>query len=99
MRFEKVLTFIGAGLLILAWVSAASIPSQAQKDFDTLVQAAGGSLAHTPNFPDTYKQLSANRRMLQNFYVGAAGLICLVVGLCGWKKQVETSAGANLAPR
>ena len=95
MRFAKVVTFIGIGLLVLAWVSAAFVPSQAQKDFDRLVRARGGYLSHTPNFPDTYKQMSANCRMLQNFYIGAAGLICLGAGLTCWNKQVEPSSGAN----
>jgi hypothetical protein len=99
MKFAKVLTFTGIGLLVLAWISAAFIPSQAQKDFDRLVRAAGGSMSHTPNFPDTYKQMSANRRMLQSFYLGAAGLICLGAGLSCWRKQVEPCAGANLASR
>lgn len=95
MKSAKVVTFIGVGLLALAWVAAAFIPSEAQKDFDRLVQASGGSMSHTANFPDTYKQMSANRRMLQNFYIGAAGLICLGAGLGCWKKQVEPIDSAN----
>ena len=98
MGFAKVVTFLGIGLLVLAWVSAAFIPSQANGDFDSFVRGAGGSVSHTVNFPDVYKQMGANRRMLQNFYVGAAGLVCLGVGLSCWKRQVEPSSGANISP-
>jgi uncharacterized membrane protein len=93
MKFAKVVTFVGIALLVLAWVLAAFIPSEAEKDFDRLVVAAGGRFSSTPNFPDIYKQMSANRRMLQNFYIGAAGLVCLGAGLSCWKKQVEPSSG------
>ena len=35
MIFAKVVTFIGIGLLVSAWVLAAFIPSQANEDFDS----------------------------------------------------------------
>lgn len=95
MSFAKITTFTGIELLAFAWMSAAFIPSQAAKDFDRLVNAAGGSMSHTPSFPDTYRQMSANRRMLQNFYIGAAGLICLGTGLACWKRRVEPSTAPN----
>jgi hypothetical protein len=92
INFAKVATFTGIGLLILAWVTAGLIPNQSRHDFDRLVRAAGGQLSHTPTFPDTYIQLGAHRRMLQNFYIAAAGLICLGVGLTCWKRCVEVAA-------
>ncbi len=98
MTFAKISTCTGIGLLVFAWVSAAFIPAQANKDFDGLVRAAGGQMSHTPGFPDAYKQMSANRRMLQNFYIGAAGLICLGTGLASRKRDVEPGAPPNGGP-
>ena len=92
MKFGRTLVAIGIGLVILAWVSAAGIPKAAHKDFDHLVRSVGGRMSHTPNFPDAFKQMSANRRILQNFYVGASGLICLTIGLANLKRDVERIA-------
>ena len=92
IKFAKTATFTGIGLLIFAWVTAGFIPNQGRSDFDRLVRASGGQLSHTPTFPDTYIQLSAQRRMLQNFYIAAAGLVCLSIGLTGWKGCVEAAA-------
>ena len=53
--------FVELGLvaLVFAWLTAGFIPDQARHDFDRLVRAAGGSLSHTPTFPDTYIQMSS----------------------------------------
>jgi hypothetical protein len=45
----------------------------AHDDFSALVQRAGGSMSHSATYPDTYRALSAQRRMLQNGYLGAGG--------------------------
>ena len=84
--FGKILTLIGCLLLVWAWISAGGIPKAAHQDFGRLVQSEGGLASHTPDFPSTYKQMSANRRLLQNLYIGAAGLICLSTGLINWKE-------------
>ena len=88
MNFAKLLTLIGAVLIVIAWIVAASIPADAHADFDLLVRRAG-SLTHTVSFPDVYKQMCANSRMLQDFFVGAAGLICLAIGLARWKADAQ----------
>ena len=44
---------------------------------------------------ETYQRMSANRRMLQNFYIGAAGLICLAVGLSSVKRSAQPSGAAS----
>lgn len=98
MKSGIVLTVIGIALLAMAWVWAAGIPKAANRDFDRLVSNAGGQMSHTPNFPDAYKQMSANRRMLQNFYLGAAGLICLAAGLASVKKE-GGQGGTGVSPR
>ena len=98
MTFAKVITFVGIALLAVAWVSAAFIPTQARDDFSELVRANGGSLSAPGDYVGRYQQMSATRRMLQNFYVGAAGLICLSVGLAYWTKHVEPVAAPNGGP-
>lgn len=89
MKFAKIVTCIGIALLVFAWVSAAFIPNQARSDFDRLVRESGGSLSTPGEYVGTYQQMCANRRMLQNVYVGVAGLICVCTGLSCWKQHVK----------
>jgi hypothetical protein len=84
---NKVLIIIGIILVIAALFSAKTIPGEANKDFDRLVRQSGGVITHGQGFPDAYKQMSSNSRILQNFYVGGAGLICLAVGLVGLQRK------------
>jgi len=95
MRLAIALTAIGVFLLIVASVSAVSIADKAEEDFSQLVRAAGGTLSHSGDFPATYKKMSANGRLLRNFYIGAAGLICLGAGIGCWRKHVEPCVGGN----
>jgi hypothetical protein len=74
-------TVFGTLLVVVALVQATWIPRLAHDDFDALVRAHGGSMTHSATYPDTFRLMSAQRRMLQNAYVGAAGL--LLVGLGG----------------
>jgi hypothetical protein len=74
---------IGVILIVAALVHAIWIPSQAHDDFGALVRSQGGSLSHSETYPDTYRLLSAQRRMLQNAYVGVSGLVLLTVGAVG----------------
>ena len=87
MSFGKKLTITGTVLVFWAWWNAGGIPAEAHRDFDRLVQANAGRMSHTPDFPDVYKQMSADRRILQNVYVGTAGLICLAVGLTTMRSE------------
>jgi hypothetical protein len=91
LQFAKTVTLIGMVVLVFAWVTAGFIPNQARSDFDRLVNASGGAMTHTPTFPDTYIQLCAQRRMLQNLYFAAAGVVCMGIGLAAWKTCVERS--------
>ncbi len=72
----------GAVLIIVAILTAPAIPRQAHRDFDALVQYYGG-LSHPPNYPDVYRRMSADRRFLQNAYVGVSGLALLAAGAFG----------------
>jgi hypothetical protein len=74
------LFLIGIVLVVVAYVQAAAIPRLAHDDFGVLLQRAGGSMSHSATYPDTYRALSAQRRMLQNAYLGGGGLILLTIG-------------------
>jgi hypothetical protein len=73
---------IGAALVLAALLAAPAIPRQAHRDFDALVQHYG-SLSHTPSYPDVYRRMSADRRFIQNGYVGVSGLVLLAAGAFG----------------
>jgi hypothetical protein len=94
MKFGNVLILTGVILIVIAWVSATCIPSAAYQDFNKFVNSQGGTFTSSANFPDIYRQMSAQRRMLQNFYVGAVGMIFLTFGLNSWRKEAEPIAGA-----
>jgi hypothetical protein len=73
----------GAILVVIAFFAAALVPAQAHRDFDALVRSMGGGMSHTPNYPDVYRQMSADRRLLQNAYVGGTGLVLVAAGAFG----------------
>jgi hypothetical protein len=74
------LFLIGLILVAVAYAQAAAIPLRAHDDFSRLVQRAGGSMSHSGTYPDTYRAMSAQVRMLQNAYLGGGGLILMVMG-------------------
>jgi hypothetical protein len=82
-RSSAVFFVAGAVLIAIAFTQAALIPHRAHDDFSALIQAHGGGMTHTATYPDTYRLMSANRRMLQNVYLGASGLVLLAVGCTG----------------
>jgi hypothetical protein len=86
MAFAKVVTKIGVALLILAWLSASFIPTLAYND--AFYSLGRGSIEQ--NIANV--KVCANLRMLQNSYVGIAGLICLSIGLLGWKEHMRPSS-------
>jgi len=73
----------GAVLLIVAFVQAGDIPRQAHGDFGALIQAHGGSMSHSATYPDTYRQIAAQSRLLQNAYLGLTGVALVTVGAIG----------------
>jgi len=80
MRKSIVLLITGIILIMLAFLKASSIPLDANKDFRRLYSK--GSLSwSTKESEYIYVQASEHRRLLQNFYIGASGLICLLIGL------------------
>jgi hypothetical protein len=82
-RLSAAFFLVGVALILVAFTQAASIPRQAHDDFGALVQAHGGGMTHSATYPDTYRQMSANRRLLQNAYLGGSGLVLLAVGCVG----------------
>jgi hypothetical protein len=74
------LFLIGIVLVVVAYLQAGSIPRLAHDDFGVLVQRVGGSMSHSATYPDTYRAMSAQRRMLQNAYLGGAGLVLMTIG-------------------
>jgi hypothetical protein len=81
------LLLVGFGivLIVLAHWMANSIPQYAVEDLDAyFVSLGGGGIVHSPGFPETYRQMCASRRLLQNSYIGAGGLILLTAGIFGF---------------
>jgi hypothetical protein len=74
------LFLIGILLVVVAYVQASSIPLLAHEDFGRLVQRVGGSMSSTTTYPDTYRAMSAQVRVLQNAYLGGGGLILMALG-------------------
>jgi hypothetical protein len=74
------LFLIGLILVVTAYVQAATIPLRAHDDFSRLVQRVGGSMSHSATYPDTYRAMNAQVRMLQNAYLGGGGLILMILG-------------------
>jgi hypothetical protein len=74
---------VGAVLLVTAFVRAGAIPLSAHDDFGALIRAQGGSMSHSATYPDTYRLIAAQSRMLQNAYLGLAGVALVTVGAVG----------------
>ena len=70
------------GVLVLAWAfySAQDIPMKARADF---YEYAKSNPLNSPGFPEAFMQMQTQRRLLQNFYLGATGLILLLAGTRG----------------
>ena len=78
------LIIIGVILISVAFFSASNIPLEANKDFifGTNKHAQQGHLQLTTRErQDMYIEAHVQRRLLQNFYIGTSGLICLFAGL------------------
>jgi hypothetical protein len=81
--WSALMLLVGAVLLTVAFVQAAAIPSLAHGDFGELIVSVGGSMSHSATYPDTYRQIAAQGRMLQNAYLGLTGLVLVTVGAIG----------------
>ena len=72
--FAVILTIVGASLLLIAFHSAEQIPRQANIDF----REKQSELAlKNSDSACTFMQMQSQRRLLQNLYMGSAGLILL----------------------
>ncbi len=81
--WSALLLLVGAALLTVAFVQAAAIPRLAHEDFGQLIASQGGTMSHSPTYPDTFRQIAAHSRMLQNAYLGLTGLALATVGAIG----------------
>lgn len=93
VRWAVLLLLVGTVLLVVAFVQAGAIPLKAHDDFGTLLRAQGGSMSHSATYPDTYRQIAAQSRMLQSAYLGLAGVALVTVGAVG-----VVGAGARERP-
>jgi hypothetical protein len=80
MRKLNVLLITGVVLIIVAFLTASPIPKQANNDLQRLF-SKGKLYWATKEGEYLYVQGNEHRRLLQNFYLGASGLICLCIGL------------------
>ncbi|MDF1523268.1 MAG: hypothetical protein P1P87_10670 [Trueperaceae bacterium] len=71
---------LGAVLLVGALTDLAGAPERAHQAFSALVQAEGGSMSHSPTYPDTYRSLAAQAIYLRDALLGGAGVVLLGVG-------------------
>jgi len=97
-RLAATYTALGALLVVGAILSAVRIPEDAHNEFGQLLQSRGGSLTHGPEYPEAYRRICAQRRMLQNAYVGIAGLMLLAFGLWGMLRAAERETATGSAP-
>jgi len=85
MNFSRVVCAIvlaaGVALLGFAFAQAAGIPEAACDDLSDRERSkfVGGN----PGFGNAYIQMSANRRLLQNAYLGGFGLLLSTAGCFG----------------
>jgi hypothetical protein len=83
MRSALLLMLVGVVLVAAAFVRAGDIPLAAHDDFGVLIRAQGGSMSHSSTYPDTYRTIAAQSRMLQNAYLGLTGVALVTVGAIG----------------
>ena len=83
VRAALLLVLVGAVLLVIAFVRAGGIPLAAHADFGALIRAQGGTISHSATYPDTYRLIAAQSRMLQNAYLGLTGVALVAVGAYG----------------
>ena len=86
MNSGKILTTTGIALIIIAWCLAARIPKVTYDDLNRAIKRRG------IGFGDTgiaYRKMCADRRILQNFYIGASGLILLGIGIVNINKNTK----------
>ncbi|MFO8150674.1 MAG: hypothetical protein R6T93_10270 [Trueperaceae bacterium] len=71
---------LGVVLVVVAFMSAGAAPERAHRDFSDLVAAQGGSMTHSPTYPDTFRQFSAQARMVQSLLLGGTGIVLVAIG-------------------
>lgn len=81
-RLVAAIAAIAVGALLLAFVAGdvATVPTRAHRAFDALIIAQGGSMAHSPTYPDTYRTIVAQTLLLCAALLGATGVVLVAVG-------------------
>jgi hypothetical protein len=90
MAKSIILIIVGVILLGIAFLTAGTIPGEMHRDLISngeLLQKNQGINLFTLENEISFMETHAHRRLLQNFYLGASGLICLAVGLGALPKE------------
>lgn len=92
MEKSIVLIIVGVILIAMASEAAENLPVRAFKDFSKNQQLPHdhtfrGVYLNTEGQQKLFIQIHTQRRLLQNFYMGASGLICLAAGLLAFPKK------------
>ncbi len=96
MSKSTLLIIVGIILIFIACISASSIPLDANRDLKESLKQQSKVKKNKVQIIDPKEYVVANchRRLLQNFYLGASGLICLTVGLAALpNKKMDDIAG------
>jgi hypothetical protein len=94
MQKSTVLLIIGVMLIIAAFLKAYSIPLEANKDFNRREPLDWNS----KESEYIYVQGSEHRRLLQNFYIGASGIVCLLTSLMTFPVKNSNNAPSHPVP-
>lgn len=71
---------LGTLLLTVGALDASTAPMRAHRAFDALVQAQGGSMSHSPTYPDTYRSLAGHALLVRAAFMGASGVALVAIG-------------------
>ncbi len=85
----------GVVLLIVALIDLIGAPERAHRAFDALVRSRGGSMSHSPTYPDTYRSLAAQAIYLRDALLGGAGVVLLGVGAAALLRDEDGDASAR----
>ena len=89
------ITVLGVALLVVALIDLAGAPERAHQSFSALVQAEGGSMSHSPTYPDTYRSFAAQAIFLRDGLLGGAGVVLMGVGAAASLRDERTVGTAT----
>jgi hypothetical protein len=86
---------LGVTLVVVALIDLAGAPERAHRAFDHLVQAQGGSMSHSPTYPDTYRTFAAQAVYLRDALIGSAGLVLTGIGTSALLREEHDRASVH----